>query len=53
VDLNEVYKTLMDKYQHYEMVQLKDYDEMLVQIHKKSDALIQLDYQNHDHQDYY
>lgn len=43
----------MDKYPHFEMVQQQDYDEKLVRMHKKLDALIPLDYHNHDHQDNY
>ncbi len=48
VHLIEEYETLMDKYPHYEMVQLGYFDEIQVQIHKISDAWNQRDYHNHD-----
>ncbi len=49
VDLTEEYETLMDKYPHYEMVLLTDFDEIPARSHKISDALNAVDYHNHDH----
>lgn len=42
-------ETSVDTDQHSEMVSPDWFDEMLVRMHKRSDASIQLDYQNHDH----